>query len=449
VTAAPAVGDDSTNTDHHRHNSEARPLFVARCLPDWIFLAANQTVRFADLRRNFMIGKNIVTKSLPLVALALAGGRAYAADCVLGANAIVISGSTAMGPTIKATAVPLLSAGNVDVYYYHPGSCTGTNAYLNGDDLTGKSVDHYDATGMLTTCTLPAGSKADLGVSDVFTEVCTGAARAANVIDVQGPVQSMLFVVPAMSQQKALVAEEGYFVFGFGTAGYMGTPIAPWADQTKFSIRNTGSGTQQMIARAVGLTAEQMKGMDAGGSGAVVTALTTANATPATAETAIGILSSDLYDVNRTNLKSLAFQAFKQKHAYYADSSATSTDKRNVRDGHYDIWGPIHLIAKTGADGKTLKTQVQDFIDFFSLKKPLTGVKMIDVITDAHVIPSCAMKVKRDVEMGPLAPYTPAAGAACGCYFEEHLKAGSSGCTACTDNSMCTGGKTCSNGFCE
>jgi hypothetical protein len=395
-----------------------------------------------------MIGKNIV-RSLPLVALALVAGRAHAADCVLGANAIVISGSTAMGPTVKATASPLLTAGNIDVYYYHPGSCTGTNAYLNGDDLTGKSVDHYDMTGALTTCTLPAGSKADMGVSDVFTEVCTGGPKPANVIDVQGPIQSMLFVVPAMSQQKALVAEEGYFVFGFGTAGYMGATVAPWADQTKFAIRNSGSGTQQMISRAVGLTADQMKGMDAGGSTQVLTALTTANATPATAEPAIGILSSDVYDVHRDVLKSLAFQAFKQKHAYYADSSTTSTDKRNVRDGHYNVWGPIHLVAKTGADGKTAKTQVQDFIDYFSLKKPLMGVKMIDVITDAHVVPQCAMKVKRDVEMGPLAPSTPAAGTACGCYFEEHLKAGSSGCTACTDNSTCTGGKTCSNGFCE
>jgi hypothetical protein len=395
-----------------------------------------------------MIGKNIV-RSLPLVALALVAGRAHAADCVLGANAIVISGSTAMGPTVKATAGVLLSAGNVDVFYYPPGSCTGTNAYLNGDDLTGKSVNHYDAMGALTTCTLPAGTKADMGVSDVFTEVCTGMPRTADVIDVQGPIQSMLFVVPGMSTQKAIVAEEGYFVFGFGTAGYMGMPVMPWADQTKFAIRNSGSGTQQMISRAIGLTADQMKGMDAGGSGAVLTALTTANASPDTAGPAIGILSSDVYDVNRDKLKSLAFQAFKQKHAYYADSSSTSTDKRNVRDGHYNIWGPIHLIAKV-TGGKTAKTQVQDFIDYFSLKKPLPGVNMIDVITKAHVIPSCAMKVQRTVEMGPMSPYTPPAGTACGCYFEEQLKAGSSMCTPCTDNTACAAsGKTCSNGFCE
>jgi hypothetical protein len=397
-----------------------------------------------------MIRKNIVWKSLPMVALALAGGRAHAADCVLGANAVIVSGSSAMGPFIKATAGPLLSQGNIDIFYYAPGSCTGTNAYLAAMDLTGKSADHYDAVGMKTTCTLPAGAKADLGVSDVFAEVCIGGPKAADVGDFKGPIQSMLFVVPQMSMQKAIVAEEGYFAFGFGTAGYMGATVAPWSDQTKFAIRNAGSGTQQMVARGIQLPPDQMKGMDAGGSGAVVTALSTANATPVTAEPAIGILSSDLYDVNRTNLKALAFQGFKQKHAYYADSSATSFDKRNVRDGHYVIWGPIHLVTKLGVGGKAIKTQVQDFIEYVQMKKALGTTKVIDVIADAHVVPECAMKVKRDNEMGPLSPFTPAAGTACGCYFEEHLKPGTSGCTACTMTSDCgTSGKTCSNGFCE
>jgi len=397
-----------------------------------------------------MNGK-ILWKSLPIVALALAGGRAYAQDCTLGPNAIVLSGSSAMGPTVKATAGSLLAMGNIDVFYYAPGSCTGTNAFLAGDDLVGKSADHYDAMGNKTTCTLPAGTKADLGVTDVFVEVCTGGTKPAGVTDFPGFIQSMLYVVPRISTQNALVAEEGYFVFGAGTTGFQGMTISPWVDQTKFAIRNAGSGTQQMIARSISLTAEAMKGTDSGGTGGVVTALTTANGTPATAEPAIGIISSDAYDVNRMNLKALAFQAFKQKHAYYPDSTASGFDKKNVRDGHYTIWGPLHMVAKTGADGKATKQQVQDFIDYVQLKKPLGTTKFIDVIIGAHVVPSCAMKVQRSTEMGPLSPYTPPAGTACGCYFDDKFKTAgtTSSCTACPNGNECPTGKMCSNGFCE
>jgi hypothetical protein len=397
-----------------------------------------------------MTGKNILWKSLPIVALVLAGGRAYAQDCTLGANAVVLSGSTAMGAVVKATAVPLLSQGGIDIFYYSPGSCTGTNSFLNGDDLGGKSVDHYDATGSKGSCTLPAGAKADLGVSDVFLETCSPG-QHPGVTDFPSFIQSMLFVVPKSSTQKALVAEEGYFVFGAGTAGYMGMTISPWVDETKFSIRNVGSGTQQMTARSISLKAEAMKGMDAGGTNAVVTALTAADASPTTADPAIGILASDAYDANRGHLQALAFQAFKQKHAFYPDSTTSAFDKQNVRDGHYVIWGPLHLIAKTGADGKATKQQVQDFIDYVTLKKPLPMTKFIDAIIGAHVVPACAMKVTRSTEMGDLSPWTPPAGTGCSCYYDEQIKGkGMSGCTACPMGNECAAsGKSCSNGFCE
>jgi hypothetical protein len=52
--------------------------------------------------------------------------------------------------------------------------------------------------------------------------------------------------------------------------------------------------------------------------------------------------------------------------------------------------------------------------------------------------------------MGPLSPYTPPAGTACGCYFDDKIKgAGMSGCTACPMGNECPTGKMCSNGFCE
>jgi hypothetical protein len=400
-----------------------------------------------------MNGKRIFWKSLPIVALALAGGRAHAQDCVLGANAVVVTGSTAMAPVIKAVAVPLQTAGMIDVFYENSGSCTGTRAYLGIEaaDRGGKSVTHYDMAGAATTCTLPAGTMAAMAVSDVFPEVCTDDNKKPDGVgDFHGPVQAMTFVVPKQSSQKFLVAEQGYFVFGFGTAGYLGMTIAPWTDQMSFAIRNVGSGTQQMTSRAVGLTAAQMKGVDKGGSGGVVSALKAAT-TVAMADPMIGILGAETYDVNREFLKVLAFQGFKQKYAYYPDSSSTAFDKKNVRDGHYTVWGPVHMIAKTGADGKAMNAKVQDLIDYLQFKKPLGTVNLIDVVSkDAHVVPECAMRVTRTTELGPLSPWSPAPGTGCACRFEEITKgAGMSGCKPCTMNTECDGGKMCSNGFCE
>jgi ABC-type phosphate transport system substrate-binding protein len=394
-----------------------------------------------------MIGKNILWKSLPVVALALVSARAQAQDCVLGPNSLVISGSTAIAPVIKAAAGPLLTQGNIQVFYANTGSCAGTLAFVADQDVTG-SVTQYDMTGATSTCTLPVGTKANLGVSDVFLSSCTDTPPDTGITDFLGPIQAMTYVVPKLSSQKALIAEEGYFAFGFGTAGYMGMTISPWADQTKFAIRNVGSGTQQMTARGVGITAAQMKGMDSGGSGGVVTALKTAGASPTTAEPAIGILGADVYDINRDSLQALAFQGFKQKFAYYPDSTSTSFDKKNVRDGHYVVWGPVHMIAKTGTDGKATNAKVQDLLDYLQLKKTLGTTNFIDIFTAAHVVPACAMRVSRTTELGPMTPSKPAAGTGCGCYFDKKI-AGSTTCKVCTGPADCTDGTMCSNGFCE
>ena len=392
-------------------------------------------------------------KSISLTLVVLAGGalarEARAQDCVFPANKVLIAGSTAIQPLIKRTAAPLLTVGDIDVYYANVGSCTGAKAFVMSTDLGGKPVDHFDAQGMSTPCTAPAGTKADVGVSDVFYASCGAGPLPAGYADVQGPVQGMSFVVPRMSTQNALVAEEGYFAFGFGTAGYMGQTVAPWTDETKFAVRNAGSGTQQMTGRAVGLpNGDVMKGTDSKNSPGVITALTMANASAATAEPAIGILGSADYDGARMTLKTLAFQAFKQIHAYLPDSTETSFDKRNIRDGKYVVWGPSHIFAAVGADGKASDARVQNLIDYVTLAKPLGPTSLIDITINAHLIPQCAMKVTRTEEQGPLSPFAPPAPTACGCYMEEKLLPGSSGCTACTTDATC-GAKKCNSGFCE
>lgn len=395
--------------------------------------------------------RKLTLGALPLIGLATAG-QARAADCVLGANAVVVAGSSAIEPLIKNISGALNTQAAIDVFYAGVGSCTGTNNLVKADDLAGKSANHYDGAGNKETCTLPTGAKANVAISDVFFEVCTPAAASrTGFTDFQGPVASMVFVAPKMSMQTTLTANEGYYVFGYGTAGYQGKTVAPWTDQTKFIIRNMGSGTQQMTARAVGVPPESMKGVDAGGSGAVVTMLGALNASPATADPAIGILGSDVYDssTNRAALKALFFKAFNQTKPYLPDSKSTTFDKKNVREGRYGIWGPVHIIAATGASGRATNAKVADLIDVIQLKKPLTTTSVLDVLIDSHLVPQCAMKVSRTSEMGPIGACVPAAAERCGCYMDEHLQAGSSGCVACSATAPCGAGKTCSHGFCE
>jgi ABC-type phosphate transport system substrate-binding protein len=387
--------------------------------------------------------------ALVVLTSATMAREARAQDCVFPANKVLIAGSTAIQPLIKGASGPLVTVGDIDVYYANLGSCTGTVDFVTGLDLGGKTAAHFDAAGVATNCTIPAGTKADLGVSDVFYASCGMGALPAGFADTQGPVQGMSFVVPRMSTQYGLVAEEGYFVFGFGTAGYQGMTVAPWSDQTKFAIRNAGSGTQQMTARAVGLSdGALMKGVDSMNSAGVSTALGMANVSAAAAEPAIGILASADYDNARMTLKTLAFQAFKQIHGYLPDFTETSFDKRNIREGKYAVWGPSHIIAAVGSDGKSTNPRVQNLIDYISLAKPLGPASLLDVTINAHLVPQCAMKVKRTEEIGPLSPSGVAAPNGCGCYMEEKLAAGSSGCTACTSDATC-GTKKCNTGFCE
>ena len=62
------------------------------------------------------------------------------------------------------------------------------------------------------------------------------------------------------------------------------------------------------------------------------------------------MLSADNYDLNRTTLGALAFEATGQTKAYYTDSTSSSRDRQNVRDGHYPLWGYEHMFAYVDSD---------------------------------------------------------------------------------------------------
>ena len=119
-----------------------------------------------------------------------------------------------------------------------------------------------------------------------------------------------------------------------------------------------------------------------------------------TASQAIGFIAADAFDANRTTFNSLAFQASGQTQAYLSDSGPDVSDRKNVRDGHYTIWGYEHFIVKT--TGGAMSQQAMDFIGYVNGTKTSTSFDYVALEGGAGVIPQCAMKVKRTSDGGLL-----------------------------------------------
>lgn len=388
---------------------------------------------------------------------------AEAADCTTLPKPVFITGSSAVKPFLAGVAAELSAiADPVTVIYINgKGSCDGVNYMAAATPVlaTGTaSIWSKNGAGAAVEasggCDLPsAGIAVDIGVSDVFATTCPDVTGLpAGVKDFLGPIQTMTFAIAKKSTQASISAEAAYLTFGLGANG--GTA---WSDPTKFYIRPSSSGTLQMLATAIKVPAAKWQGVrtksdgtTAAGSGDVLAYLNTLQTTGSQpdADLGIGILATDLIDKNRATIRALPYQHFGQTCGYLPDSSATSADKKNTRDGHYMVWGPLHMLAKV-TGGQPSNPGAKVVIDY------LTGavVPEFDLIaTEAAlgVVPDCAMRVSRDSEVGPLSSYMPAK--SCECKFVSAATgvAEPAGCSTCVSNDDCTAAApSCNYGFCE
>ena len=164
---------------------------------------------------------------------------------------------------------------------------------------------------------------------------------------------------------------------------------------------------------------------------------------PGSAEKTIGILSMDFASKAKQNLHILYFQGRGQIAGFLPDRTPFTDDRENVRDGHYPLWGPIHLYVKLS--GGQPSPAAATFINQFSVPKP--DQSLLDATIGTGNVPLCAMKVTRDKEMGPLASFEPAFG--CGCYFEFKVNGGTT-CQKCNGPAECpTDHPACNIGYCE
>lgn len=351
---------------------------------------------------------------------------------------VLIAGATSVEPFLSTIAKLVTDHA---IAYLPLGSCGGVDVLFDPAkrNITGRTGRLFDQSGNSVACDVGTDPvRADIAVSDVFSTTCNAQYNVIRPMeDYRGPIQAMMFVVPADSQETAISAEMARAVFG-------GAGVMPYLDESLYFIRNASSGTQQMLGHAIGVAAAGWNGVDRGGATAVATQLKLVPASSANG--AIGILSADIADRERSNLRILAFKDVDQTCAYYPDSTLFLKDKVNVRDGHYPIWGPLHFYTElngatpTPAASAVLEAVVTRAID----------ASLIDALIDGGLIPSCAMKVQRTIEMGPLSAFEPTG--QCGCYFETRANNGvaPASCKTCSGAADCSGATpACNLGFCE
>jgi len=381
--------------------------------------------------------------------------------CASLTNPVYVTGSSAFEATLAAFAVKLTSTSEttpMTVVDLKPGSCSGVNNIATNADLTGTAT-YYALTGTTLTklsCTLPAsGQKADLAVSDVFYGSCGTAAPATQptaLKDFPGPVQAIEFIVNKQNTTTGyLTAAEGQDLYGCGA----GANISSFNQMNGIFCRDANSGTQIVVADNIGLSpATPAPPICVSVSGSMMPTSVAGYASP---NAAIGMLSADNYDLNRSTLGALAFAAAGQTKAYYTDSTASARDRQNVRDGHYTMWGYEHLFAYVDGTGKPSSANAARLINI--INGVVTDAAVGDYVTveaTAGTIPVCAMAVKKTDDLpGYLSPAT----ATCSCAFVKAATGTApTSCVACGGGSDggadaavggCTGGKTCHSGFCE
>jgi len=373
------------------------------------------------------------------------------------AHIIVMTGSSNFPPLLSKLAPLLIATTGFTPVYQVTSSCAGVKSvfgaqpsdHVISDPAPGPNARYaayFRQDGTASPCMLgPEGAQVDIGESDIFSTTCGSSATADGVGEYLGPIQSMAFVVPGKSQQAAITAEAARAVFGMG--GNNNTAM-PWIDPSLYFVRNANTGTQQLIGHAINVPANAFWGTDRG-TAANVDAQLRVISDPTAAERSIGIISTDFYDSDRANLKALALRATLQECAYLPDSTPFKRDKQNVRDGHYPIWGPLHFFT-TISNGDPVSPGAQAFVNVVLV--PNVPQALLDAFIASSLVPTCAMKVQRSLELGDLSPYSPPF--QCGCYFEASPSVNGSAapeCSRCATANDCTdpARPACNLGYCE
>lgn len=348
-----------------------------------------------------------------------------------------------VGAALNAVDPPLT------LIYQAPGACFGITPYVDGSTITG-TASYWDADGTQRTCTLPlVGVVPDFGMLGTSGTLCEGVeAIPEGIGDFAGPVTSWSLIVPQASSQQVISAEALYFIYGFGPFDGM---VAPWTDPAHLWGRGATSAALIAVALAANVPPERMASWfpgdhDVRTNQRMIERVVESGAVAP--EATLGFVSTEVADANRDTVRTLAYQHYGQSCGYRPDSTATSFDKRNVRDGHYFLWSAYHFYAPVDASGRIVDPETRRLLGYFTGEEPLPPeLPLIDIIIENGNVPECAMQVWRDSDLGPLYSYLPAS--PCGCYY-DFVATGVTSCQACATSDDCpSSAPVCRFGYCE
>jgi hypothetical protein len=357
---------------------------------------------------------------------------------------VYLYGSTALAIGLRTLAQSI--AGTATLVYQSDSSCLGLDAINTGTTRLKGSAQYWPVgQAQPALCDIENEQPADVGLCDVSPESCIdGFSGSDNLVNDTGAAQVFMFTVPNGSSQKAISAEAAYAVFGFDDGG-----VLPWVDPQSLMRRGPGSGNQLTIASSLGLAPAYWRGVIKAKSSEVKPALL-ALSDP---EKGLGITSADVADEmdSRANLRTLAYQHYGQNCAFTPDSTSGSSDKRNVRDGHYELWAPLHFYTR-GSGGHTQDRFIGEIVSFLTGAKPLPNrnTDLITTLKQAGLIPTCAMHVTRAKEGARIVPFQPSP--SCSCYYDASPPGGvvPADCKPCTTSAECPdSAQNCSFGYCE
>jgi hypothetical protein len=331
------------------------------------------------------------------------------------------------------------------IFYAERSSCDGVAAMVLDEPKLSGEIVYFDADGTKNRCTLDAPHSAEVAMSSLFAPTCAkqsnladGVSLPPDVEDLLGPVNPVMFATGATSQERAISAEAAYRVYGLGDR----SGVAPWTNENTIFRRRATSGNQQTIALTLGLDPDALRGRDSNGSSNMLAAVRDSAPPSAT----IGISSSEIVDPNRDVMKTLAYRHYGQPVAFYPDSDSGAYDRQNVRDGHYFMWIPLHILAHA-----TASDPAKALVQVLSNRRlaPVPSVDLFGALKRVGNVPQCAMHVKRSKEGAPLEPYTPAVSCDCA-YNAASPGVTPSDCMACRSSAECPSSKSrCSFGYCE
>jgi hypothetical protein len=363
---------------------------------------------------------------------------------VFGKPVLLVAGS----PTGATLLSELSAAVNHDfvVTYVPMSSCDALAVAARRKALSGFAY-YWDPVFVPTlssarrVCRLVDDTVPTMVVSDIDPSTCDAtlpSSLSTGWVGARGPVSYVTVAAQEASTVNALSQEVATDIFGFGADATLGVIVDPFT-------RPAGIVSDTSAAWLIPSLSGKTLGYGTWVADSAAAAAAVAAGDPLST---LGIMGADA--AARANLRTVALRAAGQGCAVLPDSDRTTPDRANVRDGHYPFWFSTRLYSRV-VDGQ-IDASAQVVLDVMA-GEPLTGELAInhptwDVFTryaDRHIVPTCAMRVKKegDADFGALVPYAPPLG--CGCHFDAELglTPSSGACQACKTDADCPAHQAC------